>query len=63
MLKKSKQEIAEVIDGMGELETTIAQHSHYDGAATKAVQVEWVNKLSKLTSKLDKVWKAEGNTP
>ena len=63
MDKKNKQDLADVIDDMGDLETTMAQHAHYHGEADKATILGWFNTLNQLTSKLDKVWKAEGNTP
>ncbi len=56
--KEQKDELAHIIDGMSQLETKMAQTGFYNPALlTKDKVVEWVNESSKLSSRLDKVWK------
>jgi hypothetical protein len=59
MKNKNLKFLEQAINDLGELEVLIAQHSHYDGIASKETQFEWVNKLIPITSKLDKIWKDE----
>lgn len=59
MKQKNVKKINEIVGNLTELETAIAQHSYYDGPATKTKQLEWFRKLQEITAKLNRIYRDE----
>ena len=59
MKKKTLKEINDIIEGMTDLDTKLAQQLHYVGEANKDVIIEWFGKLTALTSRLNTIYKKE----
>jgi hypothetical protein len=55
--KNTKKEIGEIVTAMTQLEIEMARQSYPNGASQSQV-AEWVLKSTKLSSRLDKVWKS-----
>lgn len=53
-----RKELMEIINSMTDLETEMARVSFYDKGANENKIADWVNRYSKLSSRLDKVWKS-----
>ena len=59
MKKKNATKINEIIGLLTDLEVEITQNSHYNGVASKELQLEWFHKLNKIVSSADDVYKDE----
>jgi hypothetical protein len=55
--KELKERIVEIVNGMTKLEVEMAQTSFYNKGATLDDVIKWVNTSTKLSSKLDKIYK------
>ena len=56
--KKLKTELGKIVTEMTDLEVRMAQHSFYNNGATTFDVARWVTDSTKLSSRLDKIWKS-----
>lgn len=61
--KKMKFELGDIATKMTELETKMARSSFHDGQASEDMIAGWVVESSRLSSRLNKVWKSVKDKP